>query len=75
MSDHDEDDSEQDTVEVNVGYEGGGGKQAALDAAVAVVREFESLDVVTVRIPQAKWEELDAHPEIRYIEKNAQSGA
>lgn len=75
MTAHEPEDSERDTVEVNIGYDGEGGKRAALDAAVTVVREFESLDVVTVVIPRAKWEELDGHPEIRYVEKNAQSGA
>ena len=62
-------------VEVNVGYDGEDGKQAALDTAMDVVREFESLNVVTIRISRAKWEELDDHPEIRYIEENAQTGA
>lgn len=75
MTAHEPEDSERDTVEVNIGYDGEGGKRAALDAAVTVVREFESLDVVTVVIPRAKWEKLDGHPEIRYVEKNAQSGA
>ncbi|KZN26507.1 hypothetical protein A4G99_20920 [Haladaptatus sp. R4] len=75
MSGHESGGSERDTVEANIGYDGEGGKRAALDAAVTVVREFESLDVVTVVIPRTKWEELDGHPEIRYVEENAQSGA
>ncbi|MFH5798719.1 hypothetical protein [Haladaptatus sp. CMAA 1911] len=74
MSNHDVGGSERDTVEVNIGYDSRDGKQAALDAAVDVVREFESLDVVTVRIPRSRWSELDGHSEIRYIEENGQSG-
>jgi subtilisin len=69
------DDGGEDGIEVNVGYDGEDGKQAALDAAVDVVREFESLDVVTVRIPRARRAELEEHPEIRYVEKNGRSGA
>ncbi len=67
--------SERDTVEVNIGYDGEDGKQAALDAAVDVTREFKSLEVVTATIPRTKWGELDHNSEIRYIEENAQSGA
>ncbi|WP_231183238.1 hypothetical protein [Haladaptatus sp. DYF46] len=75
MSNDNTDDGGEDVIEVNVGYDGGDGKKAALEAAVDVVREFASLDVVTVRIPQARREELDGHPGIRYVEKNGRSGA
>jgi hypothetical protein len=72
---HDTEGAGRDTVEVNIGYDGEDGKRVAVDTAVDVVREFESLDVVTVQIPRVKWAVLDDHPEIRYVEENGQSGA
>lgn len=75
MANHGKGDADRDTVEVNVGYDGTDGKNAAMDAAVEVVREFESLEVVTIRISRKNWAELDDHPEIRYVEENGQSGA
>jgi len=75
VSNHGAGESERDTVEVNVGYDGEDSKNAALDTAVAVTRDFESLDVVTITIPRGKWKELDGHPDIRYVEENGQSGA
>ncbi|WP_435153806.1 hypothetical protein [Haladaptatus sp. DFWS20] len=68
-------DSGQDPVEVNVGFDGKEGKEVTIEASLSVVREFESLDVVTVHIPQEKWTELNDHPKIRYIEENGQTGA
>lgn len=74
MRDQDTGKSGRDVVEVNVGYDDTGGKWAAMDAAVTVVREFGSLDVVTVRIPRGDWTTLEDHPEVRYVEENGRSG-
>ncbi|WP_458205330.1 hypothetical protein [Haladaptatus sp. NG-SE-30] len=68
-------DSEWEVVEVNVGFQGKEGREAAVDCSVAVVREFESLDIVTIQIPREKWSELADHPGIRYVEANGQTGA
>ncbi len=46
-----------------------------MDVSVSVVRELDSLDVLTVLIPREKRTELENHPEIRYVETNGQAGA
>ena len=74
MADSDTGDSGQDVIEVNVGFDGEDGRKTAIDASVDVVRELESIDVLTVRIPREKWSELDDHPQIRYVEENGQAG-
>ncbi|WP_233274722.1 hypothetical protein [Haladaptatus cibarius] len=73
--DSDTEDSGQDVVEVNVGFDGGEGRKTVRDTSVEVIREFNSLDVVTVRIPRSAWTRLEDHPEIRYVEENGQTGA
>ncbi len=75
MADSDAGDSGRDIVEVNVGFENDEGRELTLDAAVDVVRELQSLDILTVRIPSEKWDELADHSEIRYVEANGQAGA
>ncbi|WP_266077228.1 hypothetical protein [Haladaptatus caseinilyticus] len=67
--------SGQDVVEVNVGFDGSSGRKATMDVSVSVVRELDSLDVLTVLIPREKRTELENHPEIRYVETNGQAGA
>ncbi|MFC4450375.1 S8 family peptidase [Halorussus aquaticus] len=59
-----------DTVEINVGFKSDEGRQKALAAANDVVREFDSLDVVTVRVPKRAATALDASPNVRYVEEN-----
>ncbi|GAA0199408.1 hypothetical protein ACFFQF_00330 [Haladaptatus pallidirubidus] len=75
MPDSDTGDSGEDIVEVNVGFDGDEGRKSAVENSAEVVREFGSLDVVTVRIPQSVWTELENHPEIRYVEENGQTGS
>ncbi|SIR08976.1 subtilisin [Haladaptatus litoreus] len=74
MPESDTGDSGDDTVAVNVGFDGDEGRKSAVETSVEVVREFSSLDVVTVRIPRSAWTELENHPEIRYVEENGQTG-
>nr|WP_309221794.1 S8 family peptidase [Halorussus sp. MSC15.2] len=59
-----------DTVEINVGFKSDKGRQKALAAANDVVREFNSLDVVTIRVPKRAATALDASPNVRYVEEN-----
>ncbi|WP_135827042.1 S8 family peptidase [Halorussus ruber] len=64
-----------DTVEVNVGFKSDKGRQKALDAASDVVREFDSIDVVTIQAPKKAVSGLDNNPNIRYVEENGQMHA
>jgi hypothetical protein len=75
VSDGATEDSKRDVVEVNVGFDDEEGRKAALDCAVEVIREFESLDVLTIEIPRERWTELDTHAAIRYVEENGEAGA
>ncbi|MFC4450374.1 S8 family serine peptidase [Halorussus aquaticus] len=59
-----------DTVEVNVGFASGRGRQKALATADDVVREFDSIDVVTIRAAKRAVQALDKNPNIRYVEEN-----
>jgi subtilisin len=59
-----------DTVEVNVGFSSERGRQKALDAASDVVREFNSIDAVTVQVPKKAATALDKNPNVRYVEEN-----
>ncbi|WP_276301568.1 S8 family peptidase [Halorussus lipolyticus] len=59
-----------DTVEINVGFKSDKGKQKALDAADDVVREFNSIDAVTIQVPKKAATALDKNPNVRYVEEN-----
>jgi subtilisin len=58
------------TVEVNVGFRGQRARQAALNAASDVVREFDSLDIVTIRASANAVKGLAKRKNVRYVEKN-----
>ncbi|WP_135854541.1 S8 family peptidase [Halorussus salinus] len=62
-------------VEVNVGFAGQSGRSAALGAADRVVRKFDSLDIVTVEVPERAAEELADRPDVRYVEENGRMEA
>ncbi len=57
-------------VEVNVGFASERGRQKALDAADETVRDFESLDIVTAKMPAQAAKGLRNNPNIRYVEEN-----
>ncbi|WP_227376569.1 S8 family peptidase [Haladaptatus halobius] len=59
-----------DKVEVNVGIKSGCGRSAALSAASDVVREFNSIDVLTIRVPKKAISGLQNNPNVRYVEEN-----
>ncbi|WP_276282106.1 S8 family peptidase [Halorussus caseinilyticus] len=59
-----------DTVEVNVGFASERGRKAALDKASETVREFNSIDAVTLRLPKKAATALEKSPNIRYVEQN-----
>ncbi|WP_435358074.1 S8 family peptidase [Haloarchaeobius sp. DFWS5] len=58
-----------DKVEVNVGFEGGAGRNATLTAADDVVREF-NFDAATIQLPMKAAEALARNPNVRYVEEN-----
>ncbi|WP_192498433.1 S8 family serine peptidase [Halorussus halophilus] len=64
-----------DTVEVNVGVKSERGRSLALDAADEVVRNFDSLDIVTLRAAKQAVTALDKNPNVRYVEENGQMHA
>ena len=64
-----------DAVEVNVGFASERGRRAALDAASETVREFNSIDVLTLRLPKRAATALESNPNIRYVEENGQMHA
>jgi subtilisin len=59
-----------DTVEVNVGFSSERGREAALEKATETVREFDSLEIVTARMPKQAATALESNPTIRYVEEN-----
>jgi subtilisin len=59
-----------DTVEVNVGFKSESGRQKALGAADEVVRDFNSISVVTIRAAKGAISGLGNNPNIRYVEQN-----
>ena len=59
-----------DTVEVNVGFKSGRGRSLAKSKATATVREFDSIDVLTLRLPKRAATALAKNPNIRYVEEN-----
>src|SRR6056297_1550154 len=64
-----------DTVEVNVGFNSERGRQAALDRANEVVRDFNSLDIVTLQLPKQGATALENNPNVRYVEENGRMHA
>ncbi|WP_243700356.1 S8 family peptidase [Halorussus pelagicus] len=58
------------TVEVNVGFRGGQGRSAVATAASNVVRKFNSLDIMTVKMNAKAAKALARRQNIRYVEKN-----
>lgn len=61
--------SEDETVEINVGYDGAIGRELAVETASDVVREF-NFDALTIRAPAAAVSELEGGLGIRYVELN-----
>ena len=59
-----------DTVEVNVGFSSARGKSVAKSQATETVREFDSIDVLTLRLPKRAATALSKNPNIRYVEEN-----
>ncbi len=57
-------------VEVNVGVDAPAGRDAARAAASDVVREIETLGVVTIRAPERAATALRNRPDVRFVEEN-----
>ncbi|WP_135827038.1 S8 family peptidase [Halorussus ruber] len=64
-----------DEVEVNVGFSSTRGRNAAVDKASEVVREFNSLDIVTAKMPAKAAKGLENNPNVRYVEENGEMHA
>ncbi|WP_267639281.1 S8 family peptidase [Haloarchaeobius amylolyticus] len=58
-----------DTVEVNVGFDGPGGRRAAERAASSVVRRF-TFDAMTIEVSPNAVKGLRKNPNVRYVERN-----
>ncbi|PSP54574.1 peptidase S8 [Halobacteriales archaeon QS_1_67_19] len=58
------------TVEVNVGFSAESGRKEALNAADEVVRQFNSLDIVTIRAAKEAVSGLRNRKDVRYVEEN-----
>ncbi len=56
-------------VRANIGYSRGDGRQAALDAAEAVVHDF-AFDAVTLRVSREAMAGLARRPDVRYVEED-----
>ncbi|PSP56342.1 hypothetical protein BRC82_02285 [Halobacteriales archaeon QS_1_67_19] len=61
--------SARDHVEFNVGYSAESGRQAALNAADGVKRDF-GFDAVTIRASEKAIEGLEQRRDVRYVERN-----
>ncbi|WP_238398195.1 S8 family peptidase [Halorussus salinus] len=57
-------------VEVNVGFASERGRKAALSQSDETVRKFDSIDVLTLRLPKRAATALEKNPNIRYVEEN-----
>src|SRR6056297_502418 len=63
------------TVEINVGYRGEAARQAALDASTGVVRDFVSLDVLTVEASPEAAQGLAERKHVDFVEENGRMHA
>ncbi|NEU57913.1 S8 family serine peptidase [Halorussus sp. MSC15.2] len=62
-------------VEVNVGFASERGRQMALAEADETVREFSSIDALTLRLPRQAAQALESNPNVRYVERNGRMHA
>src|SRR6056297_618219 len=60
----------EEKVEVNVGFKGARGRQVARQSATDVVREFDSIDAITIEVPKKAVAGLKQNPNVRYVEQN-----
>ncbi|WP_435153801.1 S8 family peptidase [Haladaptatus sp. DFWS20] len=61
--------------EVNVGFETESARRFALEASNEVVREFDSINAVTIRVPEQAITALESAPDVRYVEENGRMHA
>jgi len=59
-----------DTVEVNVGFSAESGRQEALAAADSIIRDFDTLDIVTIQAAKQAITGLSQRSDVRYVEEN-----
>ncbi len=61
--------------EVNVGFENDAARSLALESATDVVREFDAIDAVTIRVPEQAISALEKSPGVSYVEENGRMRA
>ncbi|ODR81342.1 peptidase S8 [Haladaptatus sp. W1] len=59
-----------DKVEVNVGFKSARGRAMTRSSADEIVREFNSIEAMTIRVPKRAATALEKNPNIRYVEEN-----
>ncbi|GAA0199416.1 S8 family serine peptidase [Haladaptatus pallidirubidus] len=59
-----------DKVEVNVGFNSERGRALARNSADEIVREFNSIEAMTIRVPKQAATALETNPNVRYVEAN-----
>lgn len=59
-----------DKVEVNVGFKNARGRAMTRSSADHVVREFNSIEAMTIRVSKRAVTALEKNPHIRYVEEN-----
>ncbi|WP_423744924.1 S8 family peptidase [Haladaptatus sp. SPP-AMP-3] len=59
-----------DEVEVNVGFKSARGRAMTRSSADEIVREFDSIEAMTIRVPKRAATALEKNPNIRYVEEN-----
>ncbi|MFB9804029.1 S8 family serine peptidase [Haladaptatus pallidirubidus] len=57
-------------MEVNVGFNSERGRALARNSADEIVREFNSIEAMTIRVPKQAATALETNPNVRYVEAN-----
>ncbi|GAA0199422.1 S8 family peptidase [Haladaptatus pallidirubidus] len=60
----------EDVREVNVGFDSASARRFAVEASNDVVREFDSINAVTIRVPEQAVAALERAPDVNYVEEN-----
>ncbi|WP_049970618.1 S8 family peptidase [Haladaptatus cibarius] len=61
--------------EVNVGFDSASARRFAVEASNDVVREFDSITALTIRVPKQAITALESAPDVNYVEENGQMRA
>lgn len=61
--------------EVNVGFDSTSARRFAVEASNDVIREFDSINAMTIRVPEQAITALESAPDVNYVEENGQMHA